>query len=147
MVEVRKNELDIAVSISRKIPEFTDPWPIQEYERRLKGRSALILTAYVDSFPVGFKIGYSLSDQVFYSWMGGILPQYRRSGLATHLMQYQENWCCQEKYRIIRVKTRAKHSGMRALLTRNRYREIDREKRTDAGETRLVFEKTLLEDI
>lgn len=42
----------------------------------------LMLLAYVDDVPAGFKIGYRENRFIFYSAKGGVLPEYRRQGLA-----------------------------------------------------------------
>lgn len=44
------------------------------------------LAAFIDQRPVGFKIGYGLSNFKFYSAKGGVLPKYRRQGIATRLL-------------------------------------------------------------
>ena len=46
----------------------------------------LILAAEFDGELVGFKIGYNWDDYAFYSAKGGVLPHYRRCGIARKLM-------------------------------------------------------------
>lgn len=46
----------------------------------------LLLVAYVGETPVGFKVGYRESRRVFYSAKGGVLPAYRRHGIARLLL-------------------------------------------------------------
>jgi GNAT superfamily N-acetyltransferase len=36
--------------------------------------------------PVGFKLGYRLHQEAFYSAKGGVLPRYRRRGVARRLL-------------------------------------------------------------
>ncbi|MFK7847269.1 MAG: GNAT family N-acetyltransferase [Rhodothermales bacterium] len=47
----------------------------------------LMLIAYQGAEPIGFKIGYRLNDETFYSAKGGVLAAYRRKGVA-RLMLY-----------------------------------------------------------
>lgn len=46
----------------------------------------LMLRAAVEGTPVGFKIGYRLDASTFYSAKGGVLPAYRRQGIARALL-------------------------------------------------------------
>ncbi len=46
----------------------------------------LIFLAVVDEGPVGFKLGYELNADKFYSAKGGVLPEYRRQGIAQALL-------------------------------------------------------------
>lgn len=46
----------------------------------------LMLLAYVESEPVGFKVGYGETKTVFYSAKGGVLEAYRRQGIARALL-------------------------------------------------------------
>ncbi len=42
----------------------------------------LMLIAYWEGEPIGFKIGYRLNENTFYSAKGGVLAAYRRKGVA-----------------------------------------------------------------
>ena len=46
----------------------------------------LIFLAFVDGTPAGFKLGYALGSNKFYSAKGGVLPEYRRRGIARELL-------------------------------------------------------------
>jgi len=119
----------------------------EEYNTRLEGQSHLILTAYVKGKPVAGKIGYDrYKDGSFYSWIGGVLPDYRKRGIARRLLVYQEEWAKSRGYLSIRVKTRPRFKNMLRMLKRAGYREISRELRSPESETRIYFEKSLLGD-
>lgn len=146
MLTIREGELDLAVSLSLRIPEFSNPYSNREYHRRLKNRTALILTAYIDGIPAGFKIGYGLDARCFYSWMGGVLPGHRRQNLAREMIHYQERWCIDNGFTVIRVKTRKKHRAMIACLEQLGYVEIERKEQLEPGETRIVYSRILKEE-
>ena len=113
----------------------------------MEGQSHLILTAYVKGKPVAGKIGYDrYKDGSFYSWIGGVLPDYRKRGFARRLLVYQEEWAKSRGYLSIRVKTRPRFKNMLCMLKRAGYREISRELRSPESETRIYFEKSLLGD-
>ena len=68
------------------------PYGIEEFERRCSGIH-LSLIAEIENQSVGFKIGYDrFKDGSFYSWMGGVLPEFRKKGVASALADFQENW-------------------------------------------------------
>ncbi|MEX0928693.1 MAG: GNAT family N-acetyltransferase [Balneolales bacterium] len=52
----------------------------------LNQRDLLILIAYVGDIPAGFKLGYGLDSSTFYSAKSGVLPEYRREGVASKLL-------------------------------------------------------------
>ena len=89
------------------IPEFNGPHQHEEYQKRLEGTPHLIAIAYIDNQATGFKVGYQREkDGSFYSWMGAILPGYRRRGIARLLADYQEDWAKKQGYTRIKMKTR-----------------------------------------
>ncbi len=46
----------------------------------------IMLVAYVDEKPAGFKIGYGLNRSIYYSAKGGVLEEFRRKGVAGRLL-------------------------------------------------------------
>lgn len=85
-------------------------------ERLLHNRDLLIVLAFDDDDKaIGFKIGYRQDPDTFYSWLGGVLPEYRRQGVATQLMQHQHDWVRQQGYRFVQTKTLNRWREMLAL--------------------------------
>lgn len=41
---------------------------------------------------VGFKAGYAMGRGRYYSWLGGVHPDFRRRGIAAELMRQQHAW-------------------------------------------------------
>src|SRR5690606_32997333 len=73
------------------------------FERRIQGRTnPLILLAQVDGQPAGFAIGYENKPRTFYCWLIGTLPDYRRAGIASQLMEAMAAWARDNAYHIIR---------------------------------------------
>ena len=92
MIQIQAGSFQECVDLSNQIPEFDSPYELDEYEKRCAG-SHLSLNAFVDEKPIGFKVGYDrFKDGSFYSWMGGVLPKYRRQKVADTLADKQENW-------------------------------------------------------
>lgn len=88
------------LNIDSRIPEFSINKTKQaEIEKRLSNTKYLILIAKINDEAVGYKVGYELSSGSFYSWLGGVLPQFRKLGIATKLREYQESWAKSSGYK------------------------------------------------
>jgi ribosomal protein S18 acetylase RimI-like enzyme len=143
MITIKENHLEDAVAISKQISEFNNLYEIDEYLKRLQGNH-LILTACFDGQPVGFKIGYEQNDEgTFYSWMGGVLPEYRKQGIAEMLADYQENWARENGYTTIRLKTREKHKTMQAFSLKRGFVITEKIAKIPEQESRIWMEKLL----
>jgi GNAT superfamily N-acetyltransferase len=65
----------------------------------------LILLAEFEAIPVGFKIGYGLGAGIFYSAKGGVLPNWRKKGLAKRMLSVMEDIVASEGYSELRYHT------------------------------------------
>lgn len=141
---IHEGKLDDAVMVSANIPEFDDPYEIPEYSKRLNSTTHHILTAYDNHNPIAFKIGYQrYSDGSFYSWMGGVLPNYRRKGIANNLADHQETWAKKNGYISIKMQTREKHKAMLALAINRGFQITSRIEKTSNSNTRIWMNKPL----
>ncbi|EPT8923727.1 hypothetical protein [Cronobacter malonaticus] len=70
---------------------------------------------------MGFKLGYESARGAFYSWPGGVVPAYRRDGIAQQRLETQECWARENGYQRLYVKTRNQFRAMLMLLVRNGY--------------------------
>ena len=75
-------ELADVLTIHAMLPEMRPAESTEHYTNRIKNRPHLALVAYIDNQPAGFKLGYAEDEHTFYSWLGGVVPNYRRMGLA-----------------------------------------------------------------
>lgn len=143
-LEIKERRLKDAFPLSLRIPEFERPYPEKEYHRRLTGVNHLILVAYLDGKPAGFKIGYERdADGSFYSWMGGVPPVFRGRDIARRLARYQETWARERGYRSIRLKTRNKHKAMLCFALGDGFRITGFIPKNPPEESRIIMEKTL----
>jgi len=140
--EIKKGTIETVVELSCQIAEFTDPYGINEYKKRLNNTAHLILIAYNDSSAIGFKVGYE-REGYFYSWMGGVLSEFRNDGIAQRLANEQEAWAKQHNYPHITFKTRNRHSAMLQFALKNGFQIIGFEKRQDISENRILLRKLL----
>jgi len=143
-LEIKMSDIETVSALAHAIPELVTPYPADEYHQRMKGKESLILVAFMDSNPAGFKAGYDkYGDGSFYSWMGGVLPEYRRHHVAKALADAQEAWAKQSGYQRIVFKTRNKHKAMLAFAIHNGFSIIGVEERRQIEEYRILLQKLL----
>ncbi|TON38836.1 GNAT family N-acetyltransferase, partial [Vibrio parahaemolyticus] len=94
---------------------------LDSMSQRLGDKNSLILVAEKNGAIVGFKIGYELDEDTFYSWFGGVAPQARNEGVAQMLLEAQEEWVAEQGYKTLKVKSRNQFPAMLRLLLRNGY--------------------------
>jgi ribosomal protein S18 acetylase RimI-like enzyme len=91
-------------------------WDAKKFTSTLNERKKFHLAiAYIEAEPVGFKIGYERDQKEFYSWLGGVLPEYRGLGIASDLMAAQHEWCRKQDYLKIATKTKNRFKAMLLL--------------------------------
>ncbi|HJN99163.1 MAG TPA: GNAT family N-acetyltransferase [Candidatus Marinimicrobia bacterium] len=143
MIHIREGAFQECVDLSSKIPEFNSPYKIEEYKKRCAGKY-LVLIAEIDNQSVGFKIGYDrFNNGSFYSWMGGVLPKFRRMGVAYSLANFQEKWATKNEFSSILLKTRQNHDGMIAFSLNRGFIITEETQITPVEETRIWMEKLL----
>jgi GNAT superfamily N-acetyltransferase len=98
--------------------------------------------AAIDNKPVAFKLGYKEDNEMFYSWLGGVLPEFRGLGIATELMKQQHDWCRHQGFKKIRTKTKNKWRDMLVLNIKNGFNVVGTYT-TDKGETKIILDKTI----
>lgn len=97
--------------------------------------------AFADDRLVGCKLGYERKPGQFYSWLGGVHPDFRGGGIATELMRQQHDWCRQNGYRTVRTQTYNPWRRMLILNLRHGF-DIIGTVQGNRGLT-IVLEKTL----
>jgi GNAT superfamily N-acetyltransferase len=103
-----------------------------------------MLMAYADGEPVGFKIGYRENRFNFYSAKGGVLLDWRRSGIARLLLKRMEDVARLDGYRYFCYDTFPNvHPGMTVLGLASGYRVTRADFNATYRDFRLRFEKRL----
>lgn len=138
--EIKEGDVETVVALSQQIPEFIHPHEATEYYKRINNVPHLILIAFVNAQPVGFKVGYERSGE-FYSWMGGVLPNFRRLKIAQALQEQQEQWAQQNGYPHITFKTRNSHKAMLIFALKNGFDIIGFSERDTVAEHRIILRK------
>ncbi|NKC01056.1 MAG: GNAT family N-acetyltransferase [Pseudomonadales bacterium] len=104
-----------------QVPELNLDFTYAEADAVLAHKGSLFV-GYVDDQPAGFKAGYDrYKDGSYYSWLGGVFPDFRRQQVAQKLLDAQEAWVRNQGYTAIYVKTRNRFVGMRIFLAKNGY--------------------------
>ena len=143
MIHIREGLFHECMDLSSKIPEFNSPYEIEEYKKRCAGKY-LALIAEIANQQAGFKIGYDrLNDGRFYSWMGGVLPKFRRMGVASSLANFQEKWADENGFSSIILKTRQKHDEMIAFSLNRGFIITEETQIIPNEETRIWMQKSL----
>lgn len=145
LLRIRQGTISEAIAVLEQVPELQPLYPLTEFQNRLDDCQYLILIAAVHGFPVGTKIGYERdSDGSFYSWLGGVLPEFRRRGIARALANEQEAWARNQGYETICVKTRRKHIAMLDFLKNDGFAQVGEIAKIPAEESRVLFEKSMI---
>jgi predicted GNAT superfamily acetyltransferase len=115
----------------------------EEFALRMNSSEKLLtLLAFSGEKIVGFKIGYGLEPDKFYSWIGGVQSAFRGQGIAAELMRRQHEWCSRNGFRIIQTKTKNSFKPMLILNIKSGF-DIVEAYRDEKGEVKIVLEKRL----
>ena len=133
-----------AFEVATAIPEFgNQAYDLLEYQTRLAPPS-LVLVAYLDDKAIGFKAGYQRgTPESFYSWMGGVLTDYRRLGVARELARQQEDWARDQGFKRIWFKTRNRNRAMLQFAWRNGFNISEVVPKQNILDYRIILEKQL----
>ena len=143
MILIRPGNFQECIALSRQIPEFDSPYDMTEYEKRC-AESHILLNAFVGEKPAGFKVGYDrFKDGSFYSWMGGVFPQYRKQGVSSSLANNQEKWTREKGFSSIRLKTWKRHQAMLKFCIQRGFTIIKKIPKNFDSESRIWLEKQL----
>ena len=64
---------------------------------------------------VGFKAGYAVTEWNYCSWLGGVIPSYRKQGIAWQLLEEQHNWLKGQRFKLIETHVEESNQAMIAL--------------------------------
>lgn len=139
---IRPGSIAEAWHVLQAIPEFDQRRSLAQLQERLPA-SALVLIAEADGQPVGCKLGYAAEDGSLYSWLGGVLPAHRKTGLAQRLLEAKEAWANAHGFAAVTVKSMNRYPAMLRVLIRNGYQVRLVEHFGDPSRERIHFVKPL----
>jgi GNAT superfamily N-acetyltransferase len=104
-------QAEIVIADEHLLPQVTEVYNLcfrpraatELFTRRFQSRhNVLTLLARVDERPVGFWVGFELKPGVFYHWLGAVIPEARRTGIASQLQDAMESWAREQDYEYLR---------------------------------------------
>jgi GNAT superfamily N-acetyltransferase len=139
---VGPNDLSEVVDLYNQI--FRPPRDLDSFHRRFRGRyNVLQLLARLGDRPVGFFLGFELKPTVFFAWFYGVVPDCRRQGIASQLMDAVHSWASQNEYESIRFECHNQHRPMLHLAIALGYDIVGIRWDPDRGDNLVIFEKVL----
>lgn len=139
VAEVDFRALDIIQELNEVI--FDETRIINSFEKE----DLMMLLAYVGGEPVGFKIGYRENRFTFYSAKGGVLPEYRRNGIARLLLDEMIERVRKKGYQRFAFDTFPnRHPGMTILALTEGFQLTKADFNPTYKDYRLRFEKKLV---
>jgi GNAT superfamily N-acetyltransferase len=117
---------------------------VESFHRRYRGRyNILQMIARIGDRPVGFFLGFELKPGCFFAWFYGVVPDFRRQGIASQLMDAVHGWARQNEYDILRFECHNQHRPMLHLAIAKEYDIVGIRWDPDRGENLVIFEKSL----
>jgi GNAT superfamily N-acetyltransferase len=117
---------------------------VESFRRRFQGRyNVLMLLARIQDRPVGFFLGFELKPTVYFGWFYGVIPEYRRQGIASQLMDAVHAWARQNDYESVRFECHNQHRPMLHLAIALGYDIVGIRWDPDRGDNLVIFEKVL----
>lgn len=142
IVPVGAGELKLVTELYNEV--FSPRQEEEFFKRRFQGRhNVSMMVAMVDDRPVGFTVGFELMPSTYYSWLCGVVADFRRTGIATQLIQAQQAWAQDHHYSIIRFECQNQHRPMLHVAITEGYDLIGVRWDTATGENVVIFERDL----
>lgn len=117
---------------------------IDTFRRRFQGRhNPLYMLAKVGDEPAGFFLGFETKPDTYYAWFYGVLPQHRRSGLGSQLMEAAQTWAAKQQYESIRLECYNQQRPMLHLAIELGYDIVGIRWDADRNSNLVIFEKLL----
>lgn len=117
--------------------------PTDGFIEKLQNKPQLLFSvAFKGSKVIGYKIGYELTTEKFYSWLGGVHPDYRHLGVASMLMKIQHRYLKDSGYKTVQTKTLNKWRNMLILNIKCGF-DITGTYTDRHGKLKIVLEKEL----
>lgn len=112
--DVSEEYIDQIIELDQVI--FEKPFKKEKYLKEIpKKYNFLLFMAFDGNKPVAYKAGYEMSGRLYYSWLGGVHPDYRGQGLAKKLMEQQHSELAKLGYQQIRTHTKNQFKSMLIL--------------------------------
>lgn len=143
-MEIREGSFSEALEVLRELPEFDRLLSTDHYMERMANKTQLIVIAIINNQVAGCKVAYDrFEDGSLYSWLGGVIPQYRKMGLAKKMADYQEAWALYNGFSAIRFKTLNRHKAMLTFAINNGFQVFNVKPKDEIENYRIELIKNL----
>lgn len=143
LTTIPNHELDALCELNRLL--FTD-WDEDHFRQGFADRpDKMLLKATVDGKLAGYKLGCRSIQEgsTFYSWLGGVHPEFRGLGLAEDLMAKQHEWAKEQGYKKVSTKTLNRFKPMLTLNLKAGFDIVGAEADPKDGRFKIHLEKNL----
>ncbi len=141
--EINDHLLDILEHLENGI--FDKPYSREKLKREASVKNNLLILIAFDGSekPCAYKAGFEISARIFYSWIGGVLPQYRGKGIAKALIEKQHSLIPSMGHKYVRTFTENKYRDMLILNLKSGFDIIGVYKTEHDEKQTIMLEKTL----
>lgn len=141
---VGPSELPLITELYNAI--FRPPKDVEFFRRRFLGRyNGLLLVASVEERPIGFATGFELKPSVFFAWLAGVHPDFRRMGIGAQLQEAQFAWAREHGYQSIRMECHNGHRPVLHMAITMGFNIVGVRWDPDRGDNLIIFEKSVAE--
>lgn len=117
------------------------------FERRFRGReNTLYLIAEIGGRPVGFSIGFEIKPTTWSNWLIGVLPDFRRQGIASQLTHAEQSWAADHGYQFIRTECNNRHRPILHLAISHGFDVVGVRWDNERQINLVIFEKDLTDE-
>jgi GNAT superfamily N-acetyltransferase len=137
---VGMDDLPVIVELYNQI--FRPPRTVDSFVRRYRGRTNVLqMIARVEDKPVGIFLGFELKPNTFFAWFYGVVPDGRRLGVGSQLMDAAQEWAKKNGYEVMRLECQNQHRPMLHLAIELGYDIVGMRWDADRGSNLIIFEK------
>jgi GNAT superfamily N-acetyltransferase len=137
-------ELPLITDLHNQI--FRPTRTVESIRRRLLGRyNPMLLVANIEGRAVGFATGFELKPTVFFAWLTGVLPDYRRSGVASQLTEAMFGWARERGYESVRMECFNRHRPILHMAIKLGFNIVGIRWDPGASDNLIIFEAPLHE--
>jgi GNAT superfamily N-acetyltransferase len=137
-------ELPLVVDLYNQI--FRPSRAAESFQRPYLGRhNVLQMIARIKDRPVGFFLGFELKPETFFGWFYGVLPDFRRMGIGSQLIEAAHSWAAHNDYEWMRIECQNQHRPVLHIAISQGYDIIGTRWDADRGDNLVIFEKRLTE--
>jgi len=143
IIIVGPSETELLTSLYNEV--FAPRRDASFFERRFKSRcNVLSLVAEVDGRPVGFSVGFELKPTTWFNWLFGVLPDFRRAGIAAQLTEAEHAWAAERGYEFVRMECHNQHRPVLHLAIKHGFDVVGLRYDNERHSNLVIFEKELV---